>query len=412
MTVLTDTLPDRYHNAMLEWQRKHFDDYPYLLEHWPQFYRVDPFRLVAKLSDLKKETIAVGRHAGRQVFETAAQMDGEMAVQCLKLIRAQASTELGSIQQHRVTLHRAADPEIQFDILRIMAEEFRHGYQMIYLLAKEEWPGENRDVARDTIEELLAMRTGTHVLDAFNVYFDSFVDNVVFAALIDRVGKYQLTMQSVSAYAPISRSMGPMLIEEAFHLTSGVTPLRAWVAQAAVGKGNVSLGNIQRHINKWLPRGLEMFGDERGGKTNVEWGFKDLLNGEAAARYHREVGHQVVDVLNQALVQARLPRLSLKEAAALAAEVSRTGQAKEGIQPEELFVLPSEKFYRRRGVHAFQMYDVQGHPVSSLDEYLAHLKTVLPEAYITGKDFSTYVANLTKARGGEEVAEGPLPFYG
>jgi len=38
------------------------------------------------------------------------------------------------------------------------------------------------------------MQTGSHLLAACNLEYDIFLDNVVFAAFIDRVGKYQLTM--------------------------------------------------------------------------------------------------------------------------------------------------------------------------------------------------------------------------
>ena len=64
------------------------------------------------------------------------------------------------------------------------------------------------------VEDILSMQTGSHVLGAFNIEFDSFVDNVVFCALIDRVGKYQLSMQRISAYKPMAESMPKMLREE------------------------------------------------------------------------------------------------------------------------------------------------------------------------------------------------------
>ena len=54
--------------------------------------------------------------------------------------------------------------------------------------------------------------------------------------MIDRVGKYQLTMQKVCAYKPDGRqSMPPMLREEAFHLAAGVIPMRRWAQSAAQG---------------------------------------------------------------------------------------------------------------------------------------------------------------------------------
>ena len=122
------------------------------------------------------------------------------------------------------------------------------------------------------VEEILSMTTGSHLLGAFNIDFDSFVDNVVFCALIDRVGKFQLSMQKISAYKPMAESMPQMLREEAFHLAAGVVPMRRWATQAARGEVYVTMAMLQKTIDKWLPRGLEMFGDERGGGTNVRFG--------------------------------------------------------------------------------------------------------------------------------------------
>jgi len=122
------------------------------------------------------------------------------------------------------------------------------------------------------------MRTGSHVLAAFNIQYDSFVDNVVFAALIDRVGKHQLTMQKVNAYEPMATSMPPFLREEAFHLAAGVIPMRRWVEEAAAPDALITMSTLRRALHKWYPRGLEMFGDERGGDTNVRLGLKDKTN--------------------------------------------------------------------------------------------------------------------------------------
>jgi 1,2-phenylacetyl-CoA epoxidase catalytic subunit len=133
------------------------------------------------------------------------------------------STEFGSIQQHCLTLARAQEEEEQFWILRMMAEELRHGYQMLHLLVEGDWSVVSKESA-DLVEGILSMNTGSHLLGAFNIDFDSFIDNVVFCALIDRVGKYQLAMQKVSAYAPMVESMPQMLREEEFHLAARGTP--------------------------------------------------------------------------------------------------------------------------------------------------------------------------------------------
>src|SRR5438876_531540 len=156
-----------------------------------------------------------------------------------------------------------------------MAEELHHGYQMVHLLTSADWSPVTDTKAADMVEEILSMQTGSHLLAAFNLEYDSFLDNVVFAAFIDRVGKYQLTMQKISAYKPYASSMPPMLREEAFHLAAGVIPLRRWVEAAARGDGYITMQDIQKATHKWFGRGLEMFGDERGGDTNVRFGLKD-----------------------------------------------------------------------------------------------------------------------------------------
>ena len=159
-------------------------------------------------------------------------------IRSIVAIRAQASTEFGSIQQHAGTVDRAYDDQDKMWVMRVMAEELRHGYQMLHLLLSKDWSHVSGGVTGpQMVEEILSMTTGNHVLDAFNLDYDSFMDNITFAAFIDRVGKYQLTMQKVCAYKPMADSMPPMLREEAFHLAAGVIPLRrfdqVFVRQAA-----------------------------------------------------------------------------------------------------------------------------------------------------------------------------------
>ena len=126
MNVEVATMEDRLHRAMLAWQERHFRDFRHLRERWAEYYTQEPFRLVAKMSALKTDAIEVGDRAGRPKFAKTKEMDEETLERCRTIIRAQASTELGSIQQHRQTLHKAQDPRMQFDVLRVMAEEFRH----------------------------------------------------------------------------------------------------------------------------------------------------------------------------------------------------------------------------------------------------------------------------------------------
>jgi 1,2-phenylacetyl-CoA epoxidase catalytic subunit len=405
MSVRTASLPKSFHSAVVKWQETYLPDYDYLLENWEKHFPNEPkFQLCAFREMGMCTEIECGDLKGKPKYQHPCEMMPEQAGHLLGAIRAQASTEFGSIQQHRLTLARAQSEEEQFWVLRMMAEELRHGYQMLHLLAEDDWSSVSKDSSADMVEDILSMTTGSHLLGAFNIDFDSFVDNVVFCALIDRVGKYQLAMQKISAYQPMAESMPRMLREEAFHLASGVVPMRRWATSAARGEGFVSMDMLQRALNKWLPRGLEMFGDERGGATNVKLGLKPMKNAEAQKQYYEEVAKLVRD-LNSRYVRARAEHLARPAAEAALDKILTENVAVEGIQPEELLRMPHAEFFRRRGVPAFRMVGVDGETFGDLHAYLQHLSAQLPDAYRAGRDYKDYVELLAQIERGETTIE-------
>jgi benzoyl-CoA 2,3-dioxygenase component B len=400
----TTTITKKYHDAIVDWQKKNFPELEILEKHWDDHFKgVPPFQLVAKVGELKSDVVEVGQYAGRKRFERAKEMVGNAFFSARDIVRAQCSTELGSIQQHRLTLDNAVSEKGKFAVLRIMAEELRHAYQMFWVLDQDPtWkkPGLG-DVAKQTIEELLSMELGGHVLDAFNIDFNDFLDNVTYATVIDLVGKYQLEMQQVFSYAPMARSMGPMLQEESFHLGSGRKLLKEIGQMAARGEGDYSVDDIQRALNLWVPRGLEMFGNEKGGDTAVTFGFKDKTNGTAQGEYYEEV-RGVIRNVNVAIVQERIPNVSREDAHALIDDIERSRDPKKGIKPEDILVLPDDKFFRKRGIEEviFQSYDVRGELLTeggkplSPEGYLQYLATVLPAKFIGGREYDKYVAQM------------------
>jgi len=283
-----------------------------------------------------------------------------------------------------------------------MAEELRHGYQMVHLLTSADWSPVTDQKPQDMVEEILSMQTGSHVLAAFNLEFDSFVDNIVFAAFIDRVGKYQLTMQKISAYKPYAASMPPMLREEAFHLAAGVLPMRRWVEQIAAGQSTIGMDTLQKAVHKWFARGLEMFGDERGGQTNVKLGLKDLANQEAQDLYIEEC-QRMLDDVNERYVRARLADRPREEAEAAFAKL-KAGESVAGISPDDLLRLPDRRFFRRRGEPAFQMVGTRGETFTDVEPYVAHVLANLPEAYRASIDV-THWADMQR-----KVAKGETPL--
>jgi 1,2-phenylacetyl-CoA epoxidase catalytic subunit len=404
----TTTIRPQYHNAIVAWQQRNFPELALLEKNWDRYFPGQtPFQLVAKIGPLKSNIIEYGRFAGRPRFERAGDMPGNMFYTARDIIKAQCSTELGSIQQHRLTLEKATTDEARFAVLRIMAEELRHAYQMFWVLDHDPtWKKTGHsDVAAETIEELLNMELGTHVLDAFNIEFNDFLDNVVYATVIDLVGKYQLDMQKVFSYAPVARSMGPMFSEEGFHLGSGRKLLKEIAVAATRGEGAYAIEDIQRAFNQWYPRGLEMFGNELGGETNVIFGFKDKTNGVAQREYIDEV-QSVVDNTNLAIAQVHHQGVEAAELRKLIKEIQTSGDVKAGMKPEDFIFLPSNRFFRKRGPEeiVFQPYDVRGelltmggHPITP-EQYVEYLKTVLPARFTVSREFAKYVEQMKAHR--------------
>lgn len=395
----TETITPKYHDAIVDWQKKNFPEFDYLVNNWSKHYNQTPFQLFAKVGKLNSDTINFGRMAGQARFERAGDMVGNMFYTARDIVRAQASTELGSIQQHRLTLEEAPTDQMKMAVLRIMAEELRHGYQMFWVLDHDtSWkkPG-HPDVAKDTMDELLSMELGNHVLDAFNIPFQNFLDNVVFATAIDLVGKYQLEMQKVFSYAPMARSMGPMLSEEGFHIGSGRGFLKELAVAATNDSGRYSIDDIQRTLNAWIPRGVEMFGNERGGETSIAFGFKDRNNGTAQSEYYNEV-REVLELINVEVARAKVKEMSAPDARSLVREVQDTGETIKGVKPSDLLFAPDVKFFRHRGMQeiVFMPYDVNGtlltengRPISG-EKYLEYLAGVLPDYYMKTADFAKY----------------------
>ncbi|HVR88019.1 MAG TPA: Phenylacetic acid catabolic protein [Candidatus Limnocylindria bacterium] len=385
-------LPRQYHDAVMHWQKHNFPDYPRVQAEWDTYFPKDEaFCLCARIAQNTPGQIEVGQRKGRPKALQPKELDPEAAQQLLAIIRAQASTEFGSIQQHQGTIDRASDPQDKAWVLRVMAEELRHGYQMIHLLTSADWSPVMDTKTSDMVEEILSMKTGSHVLAAFNLEYDSFVDNIVFAAFIDRVGKYQLTMQKVNAYKPMAASMPPMLREEAFHLATGVIPMRRWAEQAASANALITMPALQKAVNKWFGRGLEMFGDERGGETNVRLGLKDKTNRQSQDEYVAEC-ERMLDDINQRYVRARFPKLSRDEADALYAKVKAERDTVAKLSwDDDLLKLPHNGFFRRRGEFAFQMIGVDGATFDDVEQYITHVRDHLPEAYLAAVDVKHWV---------------------
>ncbi len=461
-------LPKKWQGELKAWHDRYFPEISQVLDtaNWERFYPRIPLPLTTCVF---AEPDGFASYAAKVVGTTSATTDLSARVwsaekmpdaqfmTALKVIRAQASTELGSIQQHRLVyekldngsltgldreivegIHRTDPTGLKLDAIsfskkRVCVEELRHHIQMAGVLTLDESfdaPRWGRHWATETLEELFAMRPGEHVLDAFNIEFQSLLDTSTFLALIDRVGKYQLEMQHHFIYGPMATSMPWMRWhEESYHLGAGEKLLKAIAVAAAKGGGNFGLEEVQKTINLWYPRGLEMFGSELGGDL-VKGVFKTLKNGEAQDLYREEVAGKLREI-NLAVLMAR-GNVSREEAQAMLRRL-QNGEESRGWAPGDLLVLPDRRFFRIRGLKEYGSYsnpgaltpgvgfvylpyDVSGNLLREngrpIDRaaYVDYLRTVLPERYLNSRHFEFVKKEfLFNDRWGNPAQVLPLP---
>jgi len=435
-----EALPKKWQEEGKLWQETYFPEMPTVFDrsNWSRYYSETPMPRLSVImakpdgfagfaQKVVGNTPATADLSGR--IWTADKMPDAQFMTALKIIRAQASTELGSIQQHRMVyeqldrgsltgfdreivegIHRTDPTGYQLDAIsfskkRVCVEELRHHMQMGGVLTLDETfdrPRWGRHWATETMEELFAMKPGEHVLDAFNIEFKSLMDSATFLSFIDRVGKFQLEMQHHFLYGPMAVSMPWMrFLEESYHLAAGETLMKAIAVAGTMNGGNFGIEDLQSTLNMWYPRGLEMFGSELGGDL-VKGVFKTLKNGEAQAIYIDEVLGKVKDV-NLAIIQAKA-RCKRDEAGAILRRVVEKGETAHGVGKDDLIFLPDRRFFRIRGLaeygdyrmpgsdaagvgYVYLPYDVHGHllneggkPVDR-DRYVDYLQSVLPERY-------------------------------
>jgi benzoyl-CoA 2,3-epoxidase subunit B len=342
-----------------------FDDWKDLFYKWQKDIGFEPslvknYKFDALYDEGTAPDIEFGDYKGRKKFAKLLEIPTQdMRDALLHLIFYQGDTEFGSSEQQRKLIDTAPSDYDRQCLLRVMREEQRHGWQMCHVLINN-----FGDSGKLEARKLLERRAyeGTRLLGAFNKPVENFIDFVTYTCFIDRDGKYQLTMLHHSSFAPLSRSIGPMLKEEAFHLFTGQTGL-----SRIVKAGKVPVEILQKYLNKWLSTGYDLFGKDHSSAAArfYRWGFKgrydeptakdspkdlERLNDEARNLYYNE-DCEIIESLNRLIPEGK-PKLRA----------------------------PDMKFNRQIGDYAGKRYTVDGLDANCLTEaeYQAHLAQVLP----------------------------------
>jgi len=340
---------------------QNFDDWVDVFHQWRTDigYPTDligDYQFETKLGELESDEIEFGHFAGQRKWEKLMDIPDQRIRDSLShLVEFQGDTEFASVEQQRNLLERAPTPYDLQAIIRVNREEMRHGWQMSYLLVT--YFGES---GKRQAQRLLERRASenTRLLGSFNEPVHNWLDFFTYTDFIDRDGKYQLNMLSRSSFAPLARSMRPMLQEEAFHLLTGNTGL-----MRIVKAQKIPTAVIQRYFNKWLSTGADLFGQDES--STAQWAYLWGLKG----RYDEHLFEGPADM-------GRINELSrsqyLAEVKAIVDSLNRQ------IPPDEPKIrIPDEKFRRSIGQYAGMTYSVDGELLSP-EAYEKHLKEVLP----------------------------------
>jgi benzoyl-CoA 2,3-dioxygenase component B len=340
---------------------KTFDDWIDLFRDWQKKIDLEvpglaDYTWEAKYGELKTNEIEFGDYAGRPKWERISQIPhAPVKDALLNLVVYQGDTEFASVEQQR-NLFRTAPSAYDLECMtRIMAEEMRHGWQMCHVLMTH-----FGDAGRIEARKLLERRSWQHnrLLGSFNEDVRHWVDFYVYTDFVDRDGKFQLTMLSTSAFAPLARSMGPMLKEEAFHVGIGQTGLGRILRGRKVGTPL-----LQKYLNKWIPTAYDLFGVDHSSSAHwfYVWGLKGRFD------EHRWETPADKNALNE-----HSRALYVEEVNMLIGQLNRLvpeGQPKLGA--------PDVKFNRSIGGYKGETWSVNGEKLSPQD-YEKHRTQVLP----------------------------------
>ncbi len=234
-----------------------------------------------------------GEMQGMQKVETVEQMPDDYRDVLTKIIYALASTEFASVEQHQPWINQGPTAEDRFIQAQIAADEAHQGFIDSRLLRS--FGAEGAAMA----DELLKKKMGEHLLEAFNVPFESWVGLIGFCFCMDLVAWYHLHAMENCSYAPLAREMTTMVHEERFHASFGARRARDLVHsakyQALAGAGRE---DMQAAVDKWYPHALDTFG-KSGSKFSdkaVAFGIRRWNNEDLRAMYKEDIDKKIAAI--------------------------------------------------------------------------------------------------------------------
>lgn len=222
-------------------------------------------------------SVAWGDLKGMRKIETVEQMTPEYRETVLKIIYALASTEFASVEQHAAWINKGPTAEDRFSQSQVCSDEAHQGmedYRTLCLFGPE---------GKAMADDLLTRTIGQHLLEAFNIPFESWVDVCAFCCTMDLVAWYHLKAFENSSFAPFARSMTSMVHEERFHASFGQNRIKTLLTDPEyLAASKATRDDVQKAIWKWYPRSLDTFGraQSRFASQAVAFGIRRYDNEE------------------------------------------------------------------------------------------------------------------------------------
>jgi benzoyl-CoA 2,3-dioxygenase component B len=345
-----------------------------------EYVKLPEYRWGIFLADpVHDRRVGFGDFFGRPVWQ---EVPGEFRNQLRRLIVTQGDTEPASVEQQRWLGHRCPSLYDLRNLFQVNVEEGRHLWAMVYLLHSY-FGRDGRDEAEELLDRQSGNRDKPRILDAFNDPIENWLDFFMFTMFTDRDGKSQLLSLSESSLDPLSRTTRFMLTEEAHHMFVGETGVGRILERACqlmkqsgysedVRKlGGIDIPTIQKHINLWFSRSLDLHGNEIS--NNAAAYFANGLKGRAQeAKWDDHVVAQEtlyhLDVLSDGQIDRRaIPmRQAMNEVLRdwyvgdCQAGVDRWNKILERHGMSDRLSLPDRKFNREIGMFSSAHFDPAG----------------------------------------------------
>jgi benzoyl-CoA 2,3-dioxygenase component B len=253
-----------------------------------EYVRLPEYRWGIFLADpVHDRRIGFGDFMGQPVWQD---VPGEFRNQLRRLIVTQGDTEPASVEQQRWLGHRCPSLYDLRNLFQVNVEEGRHLWAMVYLLHSY-FGRDGRDEAEELLDRQSGNRDKPRILEAFNDPIENWLDFFMFTMFTDRDGKSQLLSLSESSLDPLSRTTRFMLTEEAHHMFVGETGVgrilertcqlmkESGFSEDVRKLGGIDIPTIQKHINLWFSRSLDLHGNEIS--NNAATYFANGLKGRA-----------------------------------------------------------------------------------------------------------------------------------